>query len=140
MFQCRFDGCTKSYNHATSLNKHKKLYHGVAQNGRKLSAEEYQKFVAHVSAGRCRVVLKKSTKETNKSVDTAIKNRVPMKTSKSSASIGKQPRKSWSPIVSDVSSNQKSLIKVIRMYRIQVKASQRSRLKIQTYARCPKVK
>jgi hypothetical protein len=106
MFQCRFDGCTKSYNHATSLNKHKKLYHGVAQNGRKLSAEEYQKFVAQVSAGRCRIVLKKSTKETNKSVDTAMKNRVPMKTSKPSASIGKQPRKSWSPIVSDVSSEE----------------------------------
>jgi hypothetical protein len=102
-FQCRLDGCSKSYNHATSLDKHKKLAHGVAQNGRVLSSEEFQKFAAQVSANRRRKSRKESAERTA-ATDAVNLNRVPMKGPKSSVFAGKQPRKSWSPIVSDVSS------------------------------------
>jgi hypothetical protein len=45
-FQRRFDGCNSSYNHATNLDKHKKIDDGVAQNGGVVSSVEYQEFVA----------------------------------------------------------------------------------------------
>jgi hypothetical protein len=94
-FQCRLDGCRKSYNHASSLDKHKRLHHRVTQNGRILSETEYKLYV---------------NKMTNKKDSTEVKSRLiqvrknPLKCAPMKPVATKQPRK-WYVIESDVESS-----------------------------------
>ena len=105
-FQCRLDGCRKSYNHASSLEKHKKLEHRVTQNGRTLTAEEYSLFVAKLTSSRRNKSVKRQDSRKQNLLEMHRKplKCAPMKPSRSTVVAEKQPRKTWFESESDVES------------------------------------